>query len=66
MPNEYLERMEIPSEIIVADPHTDAELQGNLLQEYERKFEQVPEDQKLSNLFCDACFDVEIHTCCQQ
>ena len=35
--NEHLETMEIPIELLVADPHTDAELQGNLLQDYERK-----------------------------
>ena len=35
--NEHLETMDIPIELLVADPHTDAELQGNLLQGYERK-----------------------------
>ena len=35
-------------------PHTNAESQGNLLQDYEHKFEQLPEDQKLSKLCCDA------------
>ena len=29
-------------------------MQGNLLQDYEHKFEQLPEDQKLSKLCCDA------------
>ena len=38
----------------MADPDTNAELQGNLLQDYERKFKQLPEDQKLSKLCCDA------------
>ena len=33
---------------------SSAELQGSLLQDYERKFEQLPEDQKLSKLCCDA------------
>ena len=46
--------MEIPTELPIADPHTNAELQGNLLQDYERKFKQLPEDQKLSKLCCDA------------
>ena len=46
--------MEIPAELPVADPHTNAESQGNLLQDYEHKFEQLPEDQKLSQLCCDA------------
>ena len=35
-------------------PHTNAELQGNLLQDYEHKFEQLPEDQKLYKLCCHA------------
>ena len=48
--NEYLETLEIPTELPTADPHTDAELQGNLLQDYERKFEQLPEDQTLSKV----------------
>ena len=52
--SEELETMEILPEIPVAYPHTNAELQGNLLQYYERKFEQIPEDQKLSELCCDA------------
>ena len=52
--NEDLESMEIPTELSVADPHTNAEFQGNLLQDFEHKFEQLPEDQKLSKLCCDA------------
>ena len=40
--------MEIPTELPIADPHTNAELQGSLLKDYEHKFEQLPEDQKLS------------------
>ena len=52
--NEFLATVDIPTEIPVADPHTDAKLEGNLLQEYERTFEQLPEDQKLSKLCCDA------------
>ena len=51
---EDLESVEIPTELLIADPHTNAELQGNLLQDYEQKFEQLPEDQKLSKLCCDA------------
>ena len=41
--NEYLETMAFPTELLVADPHTDAELQGNLLQDYGREFEQLRE-----------------------
>ena len=56
--SEDLESMEIPSELPVADPHTDAELQRNLLQDYERKFEQLPQEQKLSKLCCDASLKI--------
>ena len=48
--NEDMQTIEIPTELPTADPHTNAELQGNLLQDYEQKFEQLPEDQKLSKL----------------
>ena len=46
---EDLEIMEKPTELRTADPRTKAELQGNLLQDYELKFEQLPEDQKCPN-----------------
>ena len=46
--NEDLDSMEIPTELPTADPHTNAELQENMLQCYEHKFERLPEDQKLS------------------
>ena len=36
--NEDLESMEIPTEHFIADPHTNAESQGNLLQDYEPFF----------------------------
>ena len=39
-------------------PHTNAELQGNLLQDYEHKFEQRPEDQKLYKLCCHAYLQI--------
>ena len=48
-----LETMEIPTEPPSADPHTDGKLQGNLLQNYERIFEQLSDDQKLSKLCSD-------------
>ena len=51
--NEYFETMEIPTETAIVD-HTDGELQGNLLQNCERKFEQLSDDQKLSKLCSDA------------
>ena len=46
--NEDLESMENPVELPFADPHTNSELQGNLLQDHERKFKRIPEHQKLS------------------
>ena len=52
--NEDLEPKEIPTELPIADPHTNAELQGNLLQDYEHKFEQLPVDQKLPKPCSDA------------
>ena len=52
--NEYLETMEIPAELPSADPHTDGELEGNFLQYYERKIEQLSDDQKLPKLCSDA------------
>ena len=45
--------MEIPTEHPSADPHTDGEPHGNLLQDYERKFEQLSVDQVLSKLCSD-------------
>ena len=44
----------IPTELPIADPHNNAELQGNLLQDYEYEFKQLPEDQNLTKLCCDA------------
>ena len=52
--SEDLESMAIPAELPIADPQTNAELQGHLLRDYEQKFEQPPEDQKLSKLCSDA------------
>ena len=51
--NEDLESIEILTVVPIADPHTNAELQGNLLRDYEHKFEQPPEDQKLFKLCSD-------------
>ena len=49
-----MECMAIHSGLPIADPDTNTELQGNLLRDYEHKFEQLPEDQKLSKLCSDA------------
>ena len=51
--NEDLESMDTPTDFPSAEPHTNAELQGNLLQNYEHKFVQLPEYQKFSKLCTD-------------
>ena len=45
-----LESMGIPTEPTSADPRTDEQRRGNLLQENEQQFEQLSDDQKLSKL----------------
>ena len=52
--HDHLETMEIPAEPPPADPHTDEQPQGNLLQNYVRKFEQLTDLQKSSKLCSDA------------
>ena len=51
---DHLEKMEIPTDLSNAENSTNTQQQGNLLQEYERKFKQLSEDQKLSKLCSDA------------
>ena len=46
----HLDMMEIPSNLFFADNSANAQQCSNLVQEYERKFEQLSEDQKLSKL----------------
>ena len=50
---EHLEKIEIPTDLSIAEHSTKAQQRGNLVQEYERKFEQLSEDQKLSKLCSD-------------
>ena len=45
--HDHLETMEIPAETSTADPRTDEQRQGHLLQDNERKFEQLSDDQML-------------------
>ena len=54
--NEDLEPMVIPTEFPTAYTisQKDAEVQRKLLREYEQKFEELPEDQKLSKLCSNA------------
>ena len=47
---DHLEKMEIPAVLSKAEDSTNAQQRGNLVQEYERKVEQLPEDQELSKL----------------
>ena len=45
-----LEKVEIPTVLLEAEICTNAQQWRNLRKEYERKFEQLSEDQKLSKL----------------
>ena len=54
---EICESLVIPTEIHTADATSQSSTslaQGDLLQEYEREFEELPSDQKLSKLCSDA------------
>ena len=51
---DHLEKMEIPTDLSITRNSTNAQQRTNLVQEYERKFEQLPEDQKLSKQCSDA------------
>ena len=55
---EICESLLVPTEIPNANAisQTDMSAQGNLLREYEQKFAQLPEDQKLAKLCSDAGF----------
>ena len=51
---DHLETMETPTGPSVAGPHTNEQQQGNLVQYYERRFEQLSDDQKLFKPCSDA------------
>ena len=51
---DHLEKMEIPTDLSIAENSNNAQQRRNLVQEYQRKFEQLSEDQKLSKLCSDA------------
>ena len=53
---DHLETMEIPTRLSAEETQTNAQQRGNLVQEYERKFEQLSQDQKLPKLCSDAGF----------
>ena len=46
--------MKIPTNLFFADNSVNAQQRDNLVQEYDRKIEQLSEDQKLSKLCSDA------------
>ena len=50
--------MVIPTKFPTANPiaQTGAEVQGNLLREYEQKFAELPEQEILTKLCSNACF----------
>ena len=56
--NENLESMVIPTEFPIANPisQTDAEVQRKLLSEYEQKFAELPEQQKLTKTLLQRWF----------
>ena len=49
-----LDKVEIITQPPLAEMQTNEERQGNLLQEYEQRFEKLSEDQKLSRLCSEA------------
>ena len=51
---DHLETMEIPTRFSAEATQTNAQQQGDLVQEYERNFEHLSEDQKLPKLSSDA------------
>ena len=60
--DENWESMVVPTEFPDANTihQTDMSVQGNLLREYEQKFAELPEDQKLTKLCSDAGFSKNI------
>ena len=51
---DHVEKMEIPTDLSIAENSINAQQRRHPVQEYERKFEQLSEDQKLSKLCSDA------------
>ena len=49
---DHLETMDIPTDLSIAENSTNAQQRWNQVQECERKFEQLSENQKLSKLCC--------------
>ena len=60
--NENWESMVVPSEFPNANAisKTDMSVHGSLLRDYEQKFAELPEDQKLTKLCSDAGFSKDI------
>ena len=51
---DHLEKMGMSTDLSIAENSTNAQQRRNLVQEYERKFEHLSEDQKLPKLCSDA------------
>ena len=51
---DHLEKMGMSTDLSIAENSTNAQQRRNLVQEYERTFAQLSEDQKLSKLCSDA------------
>ena len=51
---DYLDKMDIPTGPTTAETQASEQQLGNLLHEYEQRFEQLSEDQKLSKLCSEA------------
>ena len=55
---DQLDKVEIHTQLPLARMQANEERQGNLLQEYEQRFEKLSEDQKLSRLCSEAGFEM--------
>ena len=51
---DHLEKREIPTRLSAEETQTNAQQRRNRVQEYERRFEQLSEDQKLPKLCSDS------------
>ena len=51
---DHLEKMENPTDLSMTETPTNAQQRRNLVQQYERRFEQLSEDQQLSKLCSNA------------
>ena len=59
---DHLETMEIPTGPSIAETHSNEQQRRNLVQDYERKFEQLSDDQKFCTM--QHAFVFVPHECC--